>query len=655
MIRHLVPAFVFLAYICAVPNPLSAAPEKSFFDVDKPIYYGLEELEDRLSTLRESRPLLALHLSGGSARAFCHLGVLKRMREQGIRPDLIVTNSMGSIIGLLYAAGVPVEVMEDMFRRVDYSELFTAKLPSSGGVMDLRGLLSLTRELVGDVDISELPIPVIVVCEDLRTLRKVILCRGEFFTVLRAAIAMPAVFETVDLEGMLLIDGGISNLVPLEAFMELAAVNVSSTAFYNRNHEPSDPLSVLHSGFNIAKSRSAVEDIKTYQPFLIRNDVEHFTYMGWRQLDEIIMKGYDSCDDRIEALERHLFDKGIETPMAVPQFEETYRELFKGRWNEIHRKLTAGQPLYLPKGFGAAQIHLLLRKLYRRDNRFEQSNYLGLSYLYERGYGSIQFGALSDFGQKWGVHLDLNTALRGRMLIGLHNFFFFTWDGSTTSEPYTYQHLHCSLPLLAGDRLLVKPFVGAELSMSIPYLEEDFLVESGLDLRLFSLETEDFLQERLAYFFQLPGIHGLANELMLRKRIVGPLHLYARTLLRSCLEPGADKVLSLTYNDFFRGIGRDREMGSFAVMNSDLIFAPQSLFFPLWETFLFKGFELSGFCDLFLPEAVRLSEEIEPSLGLSLKVEMALIGLFTTTAVFSGGYDVGAAAPFFSLNLGAVY
>jgi hypothetical protein len=203
--------------------------------------------------------------------------------------------------------------------------------------------------------------------------------------------------------------------------------------------------------------------------------------------------------------------------------------------------------------------------------------------------------------------------------------------------------LRLSLPFLAGRQLLFGPFAGAELSIQLPGGEEDFLIESGLDLRLFSLKTDDFLQDRLAHFYQLPGIHGLANELMMRKQIAGPLHVFSRVLLRSCLEPGANKVLTLAHNDFFRGLGRVGEVGSFAVMNNDIILAPASLFFTLWETFIFKGFELSGFCDLFLPEAVELSEKLEPSVGLSLKTELALIGLFTTIAVFSAGYDVGAA------------
>ena len=120
-----------LALLLTWTSPvLLPAPREEFFDIDRPIYLGFEEIEARLGSLREQRPVVALHLSGGSARAFCHLGVLKRLEEQGVVPDLVVTNSMGSIIGLLYAAGVPVEVMEDLFRSVDYSQLFTPKLPT---------------------------------------------------------------------------------------------------------------------------------------------------------------------------------------------------------------------------------------------------------------------------------------------------------------------------------------------------------------------------------------------------------------------------------------------------------------------------------------------------------------------------------------------
>ena len=127
-------------------------------------------------------------------------------------PDLIGSNSMGSIIGLLYAAGVPLDVMEDIFRSLEYSELFTLKIPVAGGFMDMRGLLAVLRELVGDVDIAELPIPVAVVCEDLRSMRQVVLCRGSVLEVMQAAVALPVWFEPARFEDLVLLDGGITNL-----------------------------------------------------------------------------------------------------------------------------------------------------------------------------------------------------------------------------------------------------------------------------------------------------------------------------------------------------------------------------------------------------------------------------------------------------------
>jgi NTE family protein len=305
---------VVLPVVLLIVSPPTAFPEPkaSFFEIDKPIDYGTDRLKERLDALGGEKSLVALHLSGGSARAFCHIGVLKRLEEQGVYPDLIVTNSMGSIIGLLYAAGVPVELMEEIFREIEYADLFTLKIPLGGGLMDMRGLLAVLQELVGSVDISELPLPIVVVCEDLRSMRRVLLSRGNLLTLMQAAIALPVWFDPVKLDEMVLLDGGISNLTPLEAFMELADAHIVSTAFYYRELKSLDPLTVLNLGLNVGKSRTAVRDIKTFDPFLIRNDVEEYTYMGWNQLERIIQDGYDTCDARIGDLERYLRDLGGE-------------------------------------------------------------------------------------------------------------------------------------------------------------------------------------------------------------------------------------------------------------------------------------------------------------------------------------------------------
>ena len=645
--------FVFL-----LSMPLASLPEESFFDIDEPLYYGFDALEARLEAVRQDRPILALHLSGGSARAFCHIGVLKRLEERGIYPDLIVANSMGSIIGLLYAAGVPLEVMEDIFRHLEYSELFTLKIPVRGGFLDVRGLLSLAQALVGNVDIAELQTPVIVVCENLRSMRQVILCRGDLLTVLQAAIALPVWFDPVTLDELVLLDGGISNLVPLEPFVELADATVSSTAFYNRELSSLDPLTVLNMGINIGKSRNAVKEIKEHDPFLIRNDVESFTYMDWSQLEKIIRSGYDSCDRRIEELEEYLHNRGIDVSEESPntlQLREQYAEMYAERWSVIKRRMEAGQPLPLPRACGALQIHPILFRRHRGDNRLLQENYLALSYLFESGYSGARLGAFSDLSGSWGVLLDLDTALWGRFFIGLNSMIVSTLDGWDFSDSFTYHHLRCSLPLLLGERIVAGPFLSTEFSLAIPGIEEELFLSAGIDFRLASQGSRDFIQEQLAYFFQLPGIHGISNELMFRKRLLGPVHVFSRALLKRSWHPAAGPGISLSYNDFFRGLERSEILDSFAVFNNELVLSPDSLSFALWETLLLKGFELSAFCDLFLPEAATLSRKIQPSFGASLTGQVAPMGLIPLNAVLSAGYDLEVQRPFLIFNLGSVY
>jgi len=649
---------VLCLFVFLLSMPLSSLPQESFFDIDEPLYYGFDALETRLEAVRQDRPILALHLSGGSARAFCHIGVLKRLEESGIYPDIIVANSMGSIIALLYAAGVPLELMEDIFRHLEYSELFTLKIPVGGGFLDVQGLLSLAQGLVGNVDIAELQTPVIVVCEDLRSMKQVILCRGNLLTVLQAAIALPVWFDPVKLDELVLLDGGISNLVPLEPFMELADATVSSTAFYNRELSSLDPLTVLNMGINIAKSRNAVEQIKEHDPFLIRNDVESYTYMGWSRLEEIIRSGYDSCDRRIEELEEYLHDRGIDVSQGSPntlQLREQYAEMYAERWSGIKRRMEAGQLLPLPRVFSALQIHPILFRRHRGDNRLLQDNYLALSCSFESGYSGVRFGAFSDLSGSWGALLDLDTALWGRFLIGLDNMVVSTLDGWDFSDSFTYHHLHCSLPLLLGERAVAGPFLGAEFLLTLPGMEEESFLWAGIDFRLASQGSRDFIQERVAYFFQLPGIHGISNELMFRKRLLGPVHVFSRALLKTSWYPDGEPGISLSYNDFFRGLERSELLDSFAVFNNELVLSPDSLSFDLWETLLLKGFELSAFCDLFLPEAVTLSRKIQPSFGATLIGQIAPMGLIPLTAVLSAGYDLEVQRPFLIFNLGSVY
>jgi NTE family protein len=632
---------VILAGICAT---LAAEPREDLFLIDQPLPLGYARVQARLEAVRALRPTVGLHLSGGSARGFAHLGVLRRLQEEGIYPDVVVTSSMGSVVGLMYAAGVPLEVIEDIFRTVDFAELFTLKLPTAGGIADLRGLLALVQALFGDLDVAALPIPVVAVCEDLRSLRRVPLCEGSLGEVLHAAIAIPGLFEPVERDGLALIDGGMTNLAPLEPFAGLTEAVISATAFYDRELEPRDPFTIITMAINISKSRTAVQDIHRYQPFLIRTDVEQFAYMGWNQLEQIEGRGYETCSGRMAELREYLQRVGVALPMADPRAEAA--EQYRQRWREIKRRLEAGQALRRPHGFTALQVHPQMLRRYRAPNRLVQANFAAASFLYERGYSGLRLGLLSDLDSRHGAFLNLNTGAGGVLSLELENYALLRLVDGEVRDPVSYHLLRAGLDWPLAGWLSGGPSLVGEACAPLQGGEPQARVAASLGARARGPGTRAGAQA--GGFWAWPRTAGLEAELFLRQRAAGPLHLSGRALLHACgmgtEAPG--------YNDFFRGILPSDPLASFAVFNAELILAPASLALPLWETVIFRELELSAFVDLLWEEAIALSDRVDPSLGLSLKAEAALWGLLPLRAMLSAGFDLRAERAFVSLNLG---
>jgi NTE family protein len=186
-----------------------------------PIIHGEAGFQQRiLARTKGLREPVGLVLSGGSARAFAHIGVLKRLEEAGIVPDFIVANSMGSIIGLLYAAGLSPDQLYELVARTDLNALFSPVFPVTGGILDPRRFSDLIRLYLGDLRLEDLPIPILIACEDLLSKRQILLAEGDLLTIMEAGYALPVFFPPVPHDGHLLIDGGITNLVPLGLAME---------------------------------------------------------------------------------------------------------------------------------------------------------------------------------------------------------------------------------------------------------------------------------------------------------------------------------------------------------------------------------------------------------------------------------------------------
>ncbi|MEN9420344.1 MAG: hypothetical protein RI988_3965 [Pseudomonadota bacterium] len=202
------------------------------------------------------RPRIGLVLSGGGARGLAHVGVLKVLERAGVRPDLIVGTSMGSIIGGLHASGMSASEIERELLAVDWSAVFSQRvdrreLPERRKDQDLdlsvafelgwrngelmlpqaavssRGLETLLRRYTLPVRrierFDELPIPFRAVATDMESGQAVELDSGDLALAMRSSMSVPGVFAPIEREGRILGDGGLVNNLPIDLARRLGA------------------------------------------------------------------------------------------------------------------------------------------------------------------------------------------------------------------------------------------------------------------------------------------------------------------------------------------------------------------------------------------------------------------------------------------------
>ena len=206
---------------------------------------------------------LALVLSGGSARGFAHIGVIKVLEEAGIRPDLVVGTSAGSIIATLYASGKSAAEMETISRQAegamvgetDWLRLIRFR---SLGIRASNGLHAFIAQQIGDRLIENMPIPLAVVATDLSTGTASAFTRGDAGHAVHASCAVPGAFEPVSVAGRLHADGGLASPLPVAVARTLGARKVIAVdVIYppTDSAPPTSSLDVLFQSFLVQTFR----------------------------------------------------------------------------------------------------------------------------------------------------------------------------------------------------------------------------------------------------------------------------------------------------------------------------------------------------------------------------------------------------------------
>lgn len=166
---------------------------------------------------------IGLALGSGSARGWAHIGVIRALEEQGIKPDVVCGSSIGSLVGGAYAAGC-LDELEAWVRELtvwDVVRLLDVRF--AGGLIEGKTLMDSIEEKISGIHIEELQRPYAAVATDLANGREIWLQKGSLLEAIRASIALPGLFSPSRQNQRWLIDGGITNPVPVSLCRAMGA------------------------------------------------------------------------------------------------------------------------------------------------------------------------------------------------------------------------------------------------------------------------------------------------------------------------------------------------------------------------------------------------------------------------------------------------
>jgi NTE family protein len=183
---------------------------------------------------------IGIALGSGGARGWCHIGALRALAQEGIEPSAVAGCSMGALVGAAYVAGA-LDALEEFARSLTWRKIagFLDVNPTSGGLIQGNRIVSLLRTLKEDAPIESFAKPFTAIASDLGTGREIWLQSGSMVDAVRASIAIPGIIGPLNLNGRWLLDGGMTNPVPVSACRAMGAdiviaINPNANAFAPR-------------------------------------------------------------------------------------------------------------------------------------------------------------------------------------------------------------------------------------------------------------------------------------------------------------------------------------------------------------------------------------------------------------------------------------
>ncbi len=248
---------------------------------------------------------LGIALSGGGARGIAHIGVLQALEEEEIFPTYIAGTSAGSLVGVLYAAGLKPVQMLKIAQETSLFRVFRLQLRL--GLIDLSQVKTILAEYVKEDNFSALEKKLFVCVTNIEKGKWEIRQEGELFNTVVASCSIPVIFKPVKLDGQLYVDGGVLNNLPVEPLRIFCdkVIGVSVVPFHHQT-EMSGMLEIAERSIDLVLNESMHSRLSQCDIALEIEGITKYGMFNFNKANEIYKLGYDFTKSRMDLIKKKL-------------------------------------------------------------------------------------------------------------------------------------------------------------------------------------------------------------------------------------------------------------------------------------------------------------------------------------------------------------
>ncbi len=501
-----------------------------------------------LNAQETKRPKVGLVLSGGGAKGLAHVGVLKKIEELGIPVDYIGGTSMGSIIGGLYAMGYSADSIEKIVAASDWDAILNDKIPRKHLAFEekeradklfipfplQKGKLALPSGLIEGQNLSlllsyytwpvvhinnfnDLPIPFLCIASDIEKGEAVVLNEGSLPEAIRASMAIPTIFTPVEIDGKVLVDGGIFNNFPVKEVKKMGADIIigSNVGFvpYDKDRLKS-MVAIMEQSLFI----HVVETNKENQELcdiLISPKVQDFNASGFRYSRRLIdegMKAAGEKEDKLLALKDSL--KKYEAPKKIflPKSKKIRIDglSISGLENVPENYLLNRLRLNLPDNLDATDIEEAIKRVYG-TRLFDKVNY---RIQRNKNENIIAFHVREKSEQQFSIGVHYDSDFKASLIL----------NASYTNFLFKGSKLFLNAELGENPRFEANYLFSSSWNpKTVGLLKKDYKTDLGLRINYNNLEIYDYLRDEKQASYDYTEISA---------------NLYSQTILRNSFAIG---------------------------------------------------------------------------------------------------------------------